>query len=389
MIQFAVVYNSRNKKLRKDGTASVQIRAYLDKKRKYFATGIYVTPMQWSKKNNQVLNHPHSLQYNGEIRRQLDELEVYALDWIKKHGGMTLEQLEGYYKYEDVQSFTDFWKYELEHDTKLTKITKKKHQTALNYWTRFQKDVKFSELTYNLIHDFDTFLFSHKLHINMVYTHHKQVKKYINQAIRRELFDANKNPYLNFTASTQPTERIVLSTEEVERLESLTFERNEFYLELIRDMFLFSCYTGLRFSDTCAIRCKDVDQDKEGLVLNIVAKKTSKQLMLPLYKLHLRKPEALILKHRIVKVGAEEEPIFHKYTNQYFNRTLKELAVLAEIAKPITSHVARHTFATHLASKIPIHILKSILQHSKIETTMVYLHLSSKMVNDALDGVDW
>jgi len=44
MIQFAVVYNSRNKKLRKDGTTPVQIRAYLDKKRKYFAVGIYTTP---------------------------------------------------------------------------------------------------------------------------------------------------------------------------------------------------------------------------------------------------------------------------------------------------------------------------------------------------------
>jgi site-specific recombinase XerD len=81
--------------------------------------------------------------------------------------------------------------------------------------------------------------------------------------------------------------------------------------------------------------------------------------------------------------------VFHKYTNQYFNRILKLLAARAGINKVITSHVARHTFATHLASKIPLPILKSILQHSKIETTMIYLHLSNKIVNDALDGVDW
>ncbi|BDS10551.1 tyrosine-type recombinase/integrase [Aureispira anguillae] len=62
--------------------------------------------------------------------------------------------------------------------------------------------------------------------------------------------------------------------------------------------------------------------------------------------------------------------MFHKYTNQYFNRTLKELAA---IPKTITSHVGRHTSATHLVSKVPIHILKAILQHSKIETTMRYL----------------
>ncbi|BDS10881.1 site-specific integrase [Aureispira anguillae] len=389
MIKFAIVYNSRNKKLRKDGTASVQIRAYLNKKRKYFATGIYVTPSQWCARNNKIVNHSNHFQYNAEIRRQLDELEAYALEWIKKHGSMTLEQLESYFKYEDVQSFTEFWKYELENDTKLTKITKKKHKTAFNYWVAYQKDVKFSELTYNLIHGFDTFLYAHKLHTNTVYTHHKQVKKYINQAIRRDLFDANKNPYLKFTPSTAPTERTVLSTDEVQRLEALTFKQDEFYLELIRDMFLFSCYTGLRFSDTCAVRHKDIDQDKEGLILNIVAKKTSKQLLLPLYKLHKRKPEALIYKYRIIQEGAEEEPIFHKYTNQYFNRTLKELAALACIPKEITSHVGRHTFATHLASKVPIHILKAILQHSKIETTMGYLHLSNKLVNDALDGVDW
>ncbi|BDS10614.1 site-specific integrase [Aureispira anguillae] len=388
MIQFVVVYNFKNK-LRKDGTALVQIRAYLNAKRKYFSTGIYLTPSQWSDKGNMVINHPHSFQYNAEIRRQLDELEVYTLDWIKKHGSMTLEQLEEYFKYEDVQSFTAFWKYEMENDTKLTKETKKKHKTAFNHWVRFQKDIQFSELTYNLIENFDKFLYKQKLHVNTVFTHHKQVRKYINLAIKRGTFDGNKNPYLNFKPGSLPTERTVLSTDEVQRLEALTFKQDEFYLELIRDMFLFSCYTGLRFSDTCAVRHKDIDQDKEGLILNLVAKKTSKQLLLPLYKLHKRKPEALIYKYRIIQEGAEEEPIFHKYTNQYFNRTLKELAALAAIPKTITSHVGRHTFATHLASKVPIHILKAILQHSKIETTMGYLHLSNKLVNDALDGVDW
>jgi integrase len=389
MIQFAVVYNSRNKKLRKDGTAPVQIRAYLDKKRKYFTIGIYVTPLQWSNKSNTIINHPNSFQYNAEIRRQLDGLEVYALERIKKYGSITLEQLNDFFKYEDVGSFTAFWKYEMENDTKLAKETKKKHGTAFNYWVKFQKEVQFSELTYNLVDAFDKFLYAHQLHVNTIYTHHKQVRKYINLAVKRGVFDVNKNPYLNFKPSMQATERIVLSTDEVERLEALTFDREEFYLELIRDMFLFSCYTGLRFADCSAIRCKDIDQDKEGLVLNIVAKKTSKQLLLPLYKLYQRKPEALIQKYRIIKEGAEEELIFHKYTNQYFNRILKELAALAHIPKAITSHVARHTFATHLASKVPIHILKAILQHSKIETTMVYLHLSNKMVNDALDGVDW
>ncbi|BDS10935.1 site-specific integrase [Aureispira anguillae] len=387
MIQFTISHNFKNR-LKKDGTAPVQIRAYHNKARKYIPTGIFVTPAQWSKKYNKVIDHPNALQYNAEIRRQLDELEAYALEWIKKHGAMTLEQLDSYFNYGNVQSFTEFWEYELAQDTKLEKITKKKHRTALNYWKGFQKDVKFSELTYSLIHDFDTYLYAHKLHVNTVYTHHKQVKKYINLAIRKDLLDSNKNPYLKFKAKTVPTERLVLSEEEVKKIEALTFREEESYLDLIRDMFLFSCYTGLRFSDTCAISYEDINHSEEGMVLNIVAKKTSKQLLLPLYKLYECKPEAIINKYR-AEVLYDRGLVFHKYSNQYFNRALKKLAKRAGIQKAITSHVARHTFATNLASKVPIHILKAILQHSKIETTMVYLHLSNKLVNDALDKVDW
>ncbi|WP_052592159.1 site-specific integrase [Aureispira sp. CCB-QB1] len=388
MIQFKIVYRSKNKKLRKDGTAIIQIIAYQNRKRRYISTGLFVEPRYWSNRLNQVIDHPQAAEYNAEIKRQLNELEVFAFDWLRQHGAITLEELNHHLKYKDSKSFTEFWKYELEHDTRLQKGTKKKHQTALNYWIAFQKDVRFSELSFRLIRDFDTFLFGKGLHINTVYTHHKQVKKYINLAIRQDLLEPNKNPYLKFQVKTAPTERIVLSREEVAQLEAMTFTKENRHLDLVRDMFLFSCYTGLRFSDTCAIQYEDIDQDKEGMTLNIVAKKTTKQMLLPLYRLYERKPEAIIQKYKD-EVMHERGPVFHKYTNQYFNRALKELAKLVGIQKPITSHVARHTFATHLASKVPIHILKAILQHSKIETTMVYLHLSSKLVNDALDGVDW
>ena len=387
MIQFSVVYNI-NGKLRADGKASIAIRAYYNKRRKYFSTGILIKPRQWSKRRLQVIDHPNAIQINTELRRQLTELEAYTLKWIGKHGSITLEQLEGYFKYEGMESFTKFWTYEFKHDKRLSKETRKKHKTAFNYWTRFRSDVKFSELNFNLIQEFDNFLFGHGLKINTVHTHHKQVKKYINLAIKKELLDASKNPYLRFTPKLEPTQRVVLSTEEITQMEELTFTRKEFYLELIRDMFLFSCYTGLRFADVCSINHGNIQKDKEGLILNINAQKTKKQLLLPLYKLHNSKPEKLIQKHSI-EDATKDVPIFHQYTNQYFNRTLKELAQRANIQKPVTSHIARHTFATHLASKVPIHILKAILQHSKIETTMIYLHLSNAMVNDALDGVDW
>lgn len=387
MIQFSVVFNYKNR-LRKNGTGLIQIRAYQDGKCRFFSTNIYVTPYQWSKKKKIVIDHPNTFHLNGLIRTQTNELEAYALDLTKQHGAVTLQQLDGFFKYDDIKSFTSFWKYELQHNETLAEATKTRHKTTLNYWRAFKKDILFSELDYALIDEFNTFLYKKKIKANTIYNHHKQVRKYINLAIRKSMFDVNKNPYLQFKPKTEKTKRTVLTENEVQLLEQLTFAPEDNYLERIRDMFLFSCYTGLRFGDTSQLTTQNIEQDKQGLVLKLIAQKTNKQLILPLYKLHNEKPQLIIKKH-LPDYLKPTDFIFHNYANQYFNRALKVIAKKAGINKKVTSHVARHTFATHLANKVPIHILKAILQHSKIETTMIYLHLSNKMVNDALDSVDW
>jgi len=287
-----------------------------------------------------------------------------------------------------LNSFTEFFEYEMANSTTLAKETKKKQKTALNYWKKFQTDVKFSELTYNLILEYDRFLHQFDLHINSIYTLHKQIRRYINLAIKRDLFDANKNPYKKFSPKQVKTERTVLTQGEVLLLEQLVFDKKDFYLNLIRDMFLFSCYTGLRFDDVRHVKKENIESDNHGYILKIVAKKTNKQLILPLYKLYGDKPTKIINKY-LDEDMAFSSHIFYKYSNQYYNRTLKVLAKQANIHKKLTSHVARHTFATHLASKVPIHILKAILQHSDLSTTMIYLHLSNKIINEALDDISW
>lgn len=385
MIQLSLVYNFK-KRLRKDGRSFVYIRAYQDGKRKYFSTKILLKPRHWAERIHSVVDHPHSIELNRELKRQLMDFESFILDFLQKHGSITLEQAGLFYKYGDTKSFTKFWEVELNENTKLSKITKRNHKSALNYFKRFRANVQFSELTYQLVSDFDQFLFGFGLHTNTVYTHHKQVKKYINLAIRKDLLDANKNPYLKFTPGLKKTDRTVLDQVELNKLEQLELTEDNQHLTPVRDMFLFSCYTGLRFGDVTALKVGDLLDNGGALSINLVASKTDKQILLPLYKLHGGKPQ-LIVERYCQSPG--QCLIFPAYTNQYYNRALKRLAALAGITKHLTSHVARHTFATHLASKVPIHVLKTILQHSKIETTMIYLHLSNRMVNDALDLVEW
>ncbi len=86
-------------------------------------------------------------------------------------------------------------------------------------------------------------------------------------------------------------------------------------------------------------------------------------------------------------------PIFFNLTNQHINRKLKvivrNLCIRLGVKENITCHVARHTFATLMANKVRPHVLQRLLQHSKIKETMIYVHLSNEMVDDALDNVKW
>ncbi|WP_052596558.1 site-specific integrase [Aureispira sp. CCB-QB1] len=386
MIQFSFVYN-RKKKLRKDGTGLVQIKAYMAGKNKYITTNIYLSPEHWSKKQKQCVYHPNALQINAELRRQITAIENYALNQVQKNSSITLEQLGNYLKYEDAESFTHFWEYELTHDNVIKPNTQKAHHQSLNYWKSFRADVQFSELTYSTILEFDRFLKTKNLNPNTIHGHHKRLKRYIYLAIKKDVF-SGKNPYLKFPLKKVKTTRVILTNRDLLTLEQLTFEPQEYFYQPILDLFLFSCYTGLRFSDVRNLNSHQIEIENQGYTLKLKAQKTGKHLILPLYKIHNKKPEQIINRYW-ERAQNFDGFFFPKYTNQYVNRTLKKIAQIAGIHKKLTTHVARHTFATHLASKVPIHILKEILQHSSIETTMVYLHLSNKMIDNALDGVQW
>ncbi len=161
------------------------------------------------------------------------------------------------------------------------------------------------------------------------------------------------------------------------------------HLKKVLDLFLFSCYTGLRFSDLIKLTARNFREGDEGLELHIRAQKTGKILTLPLDVIFSGKPALIAYKYlSLIKKGKElDKPIFKEITNQYANRCIRELALMAGIYKKVTMHVGRHTFATILAPLIPTKMLQELLQHSKIETTMLYVHLSNSRINEELRRV--
>ena len=128
--------------------------------------------------------------------------------------------------------------------------------------------------------------------------------------------------------------------------------------------------------------------------------KSRKSICVPLWVLFSQgnvkwsKPEQII-RDAIVEQGkmyrrrSLETAPFFRVSNQYFNRSLKELAKLAGIKKKITSHVARHTFASILAPRVEVTVLKKLLGHSNLKMTEIYVHLSKKAMVDELRKIKW
>ena len=149
-------------------------------------------------------------------------------------------------------------------------------------------------------------------------------------------------------------------------------------------MFLFSCYTGLRFSDLSALRKDNIQSINGEKWLNVTMQKTKQSIQIPLFLLFDNKPIEIIERY----IEPDRKYIFDDLTNQYVNRKLKELAKLVGIEKNVTFHTARHTQATYLLYKgVNVTTVQKLLGHKKLETTLIYTKVMNRTITNELKAV--
>lgn len=387
---FNVVYN-RKKKLLSNGTALVQIEAYMYGKKKYFSTSIYLTPDQWDNKHRKVKNHPNAIKLNKQITDYRAKMEAIELD-RRNAGkpfslGILAETLQG----REIHSFTDFMAKEIESgdDEPTTKTTKR---TTLATLRSFRKDILFDEVNYSLLSDFDLFLKERGLSDNTRSKYFRHIKAYVNLAINKDLMDLNRYPFRKFKLKTVQSERCYLEPDEVHRIENLYLPDKDAHLRKVIDMFLFSCYTGLRFSDVSALTVEDIqiveatENTPVETWLCMTMQKTKEPIRLPLHLLFDGKPVEILNRY----IQPNKNRIFKGSTNQYVNRCLKEIAKMAGIDKPVTFHTARHTNATYLLyAGANVTTVQKILGHKKLQTTQIYSKVMDKTVVKELSAIKY
>jgi site-specific recombinase XerD len=254
------------------------------------------------------------------------------------------------------------------------KATLVKYQVTCNKvedFIRFQynrSDVFLDELDYQFTVNFELYLKTHDFNIqNTVSKHVTLLKKIINYCLANNWLE--KNPFINFKCPYKDPERHFLTKDELETLQSKAMMINR--LAVVRDMYVFSCYTGIPFADMENLIPSDVSIGIDGdkwIIFNRI--KNGSRSPVPL----LPVPLSIIEKYKDYPVNSSKGKLLPMYSNQRVNGYLKEIATICGIEKTLTFHTARHTFATTvtLTNGVPIETVSKMLGHTSIKTTQIY-----------------
>ena len=187
------------------------------------------------------------------------------------------------------------------------------------------------------------------------------------------------NPFNNFRCSYTSPERQVLTQDELNLImkKDIDIER----LNEVRDVFIFCCYTGFAYSDVYKFERDALTIGIDGEYwLSTNRQKTGARESVPLLPIALE----IIQKYRDNEYCVEHNKLLPVNSNQRYNAYLKEIADICGIKKKITTHIARHTFATTvtLANGVPIETVSSMLGHNSIRTTQIYAKVVEKKVSE-------
>ena len=233
---------------------------------------------------------------------------------------------------------------------------------AFVLWKFNRIDYPLNKLKMQFLHDFEFYLKTVK--------HQKQIT--INKSIQRfrkviknavgEGF-LIKDPFMLFKPKGIRKKVVFLSPEELRTLEQFDFSQPR--LNMVRNLFVFCCYTGLAYAEMTALLKKHIIKGFDGqLWIEMERIKTKKMIRVPLL------PKALdILDYY------DDEEVLPKISNQRFNSYLKEMANIIGIEKRLTHHTARKTFASTvlLYNDVPMEIVSEfLLGHSSMSITQAY-----------------
>ena len=241
-----------------------------------------------------------------------------------------------------------------------------------------KNDILLCQVDRNFVMDFEAYLkIEYKLDTNSSEKLMRIFKRITTMCFKNGQMP--KDPFCNHKLKKVKKDRGYLTKSELEKI--IDFKPDNKRLEKVRDIFLFCCFTGFDYSTTAALAGKNIVTDDEGsLWIETHRIKTGTPSKVKLLDI----PLFILKKYELRRDGNFLLPVM---SNAKYNLYLKEIASICGIEKRVTSHLARHTFATTVtyANGVSIESISKILGHTKLSTTQIYARIVDKTVSNEMD----
>lgn len=375
---FSLLFMIRRVNLLKTGESPIYMRLTLAGQRIEMQLKRRVFPKLWNQKKERATGKdPVSIEINNYLDSIRSRIYIILREIEEEELPITLTEIKERFngsksKAKTCKMFYQVFQEEIDRMDSLIgidyqKITISRYKLCLSYFKEMYarksniSDIALKDINNALIVQFDTYLKVEKnCSQNTVIRYMKCLKKIINIGLGNGWIKIN--PFLAIKFKEDKVKKDVLTTEEVMRIYNKEFSIPR--LERTRDIFVFCCWTGLAYIDVCDLKEEDFIFDTMGNQwINRCRIKTGIEANIPLTKV----PLEILEKYKNDKTCIERGKMLPVDTNQRMNGYLKEIADICGINKKLTTHTARHTFATLLiADHAAMKNVASMLGHSSI-----------------------
>ncbi len=394
---FSVLCYIRKSRINKQGKADLFLRITVDSKRAELSIKRKVSPEKWCSNKGRLKGFSAK---SKSLNHYIDELETKAYNihskLVIKKKPFSAETIKNKIIGTETVQKTLLEVYD-EHNVQIEQLlgieysygAYRRHIRTRNHLANFMekeyklKDLFIREVDLKFINRFHHFLKTRKIgNQNTITKYVVNFKKIMRIAVANNW--VNKDPFYHWKAKWKKVERDILTELELRSLIEQEFDIPR--LEQIRDIFVFSCFTGLAYVDVKKLSSNHIVLGLDGKRwIKIKRSKTDSRSVVPL----LPTSEAILNKYKDHPLTKEYGLLLPVISNQKTNAFLKEIATICKIQKNLTFHLARHTFATTvtLTNGVPIESVSKMLGHQSLKTTQIYAKVIDKKLMEDMEVV--
>lgn len=395
--RFSLLFFPKGNSISKDGKVSIYLRITVNGKRSELSIQRKIDPSKWNSIAGRMIgNNEEAYGINRYINSISAKIYKIQEKFLIEDKPFTSLMIKNTFLNKNSERKT-LVKIFNEHNNQIEKLVGKnyssgcfkRYERTCNHLKNYiQKeyhlnDIFVQDVDLKFINGFEYFLKTEiTANQNTITKYLTNFKKIIRIAYANDWI--TKDPFFLWKAKWKTVEREFLSEWEVQKI--IEKDVNISRLELVKDIFIFSCFTGLAYADVKKLSSNDIVIGMDGeRWIKTKRTKTDTRSNIPILPI----ADAIIDKYSSHPDIMNSECLIPVLSNQKMNAYLKEIADVCGINKNLTFHLARHTFATSitLSNGVPIESVSKMLGHKSLKTTQHYAKILDRKVSDDMKAL--